>query len=342
MFGNEEGVRAISHGQNGEAPMRTAYIFRQLRRDRPWLGLAAGVLFFAIAAIVRWSLGGLTEGFGPMLLLPAILLAGLLGGIRVGLGVAAVCVLVAWTWFFAPYGTFVLKRSEQLAMVAFVITASLELYVIRILNISINDLSEARERSSTRFRELQHRVANNLQFVAGMLARQRRKLDEGSVGYMGLGTALRRLELMARVHRRLYDPAAVDLPLGQYFEELCKDLVNASDIPQIRLTVEAEPLVLDLESLMTLSLIVAEVVTNCLKHAFHQKSGGSIRVGFIARNGHCILSIADDGRGLPADFGQLDGDSLGQDILKRLASQLHGNLTFESGLGTTVRLVFPQ
>ena len=109
-----------------------------------------------------------------MLLLPAILLAGLLGGIRVGMGVGVACTLIAWTWFFAPYGTFVLQRQEALAMLAFVLTAALELYVIRILNISINDLSEARERSNTMFRELQHRVANNLQFVAGLLSRERR------------------------------------------------------------------------------------------------------------------------------------------------------------------------
>ena len=329
-------------GRSGIAPKRTTYVFRHLRRDRPWLGLAAGLLFFVIAVIVRWSLGGLTEGFGPMLLLPAILLAGLLGGIRIGLGVAAACVLVAWTWFFAPYGTFVLERHEQLAMVAFVLTAGLELYVIRILNISINDLSEATERSNTMFRELQHRVANNLQFVAGLLAHERRNLAKGSAGSLALEAALGRLGLMARVHRRLHDPAVVDLPLGQYLSELCADLVKASDAPRIQLTVEAEALVLDLESLMTLSLIVAEVVTNCLKHAFQQKVVGSIWVRFVERRGHYILSIADDGSGLPDDFVQLGGDSLGRGILRSLASQLHGSLTFEESSGTTVRLVFPK
>ena len=196
--------------------MRSAYIFRQLRRDRPWLGLATGILFFLVAVIIRWTLGTLTEGFAPMLLLPAILLAGLLGGIRVGMGVGVACTLIAWTWFFAPYGTFVLQRQEALAMLAFVLTAALELYVIRILNISINDLSEARERSNTMFRELQHRVANNLQFVAGLLSRERRSFESGSPGWNTLGAALSRLELMAQVHRRLHDPAAVDLPVGQY------------------------------------------------------------------------------------------------------------------------------
>ena len=92
---------------------------------------------------------------------------------------------------------------------------------------------------------------------------------------------------------------------------------------------------------MTLSLIVAEVVTNSLKHAFRLKTAGSIRVEFIAKNDCYVLTIADDGSGLPADFEKPRANSLGQAILKSLASQLHGKLTFEGGAGTTVQFVFP-
>ena len=80
--------------------MRVPSFFRPLRRDRPWWGIAAGAILFGLAGVVRWRFGGLTEGFGPMLLLPAILLAGLFGGIRVGLGAFIVCFLTAWVWFF--------------------------------------------------------------------------------------------------------------------------------------------------------------------------------------------------------------------------------------------------
>lgn len=130
--------------------MRVSGILRPLRRDRPWRGMAVGAGLFALALGARWWLGGLVEGFGPMLLLPAILLAGLFGGIRVGLGVAVACVLVAWTWFFPPYGTFVLRSQEAVTLVTFILTAALELYVIRILNLAINDLSELRRPSDGR------------------------------------------------------------------------------------------------------------------------------------------------------------------------------------------------
>lgn len=319
-----------------------AYIFRDLRRDRPWLGITAGVVFFIMGGVLRWSLGELAEGFGPMMFLPAILLAGLLGGVRIGMAVSAVCILTAWTWFFPPFGTFVLNLQEIIVLGMFVLTAALELFVIGILKVAMNDLFVAQERSNTLFRELQHRVANNLQFVAHLLVRERRSLERGSAGAIALETAQRRLDLMGRVHRRLHDPAAADLPLEQYIEDLCVDLIKASDAPNIRLTVKAESLRLDLETLMSVSMIIAEIVTNCLKHAFPNRTEGSISISLGARGGWCSLAIVDDGCGFPAEFQRPKADGLGQGILESLSSQLGGRLSFERHRGTTVHLIFPR
>ena len=82
--------------------MRASSIPRPLRRDRPWWGIVAGASLFGVALAARWTLGGLAEGFGPMLLLPSILLTGVLGGIGMGMATAAISVLIAWTWFFPP------------------------------------------------------------------------------------------------------------------------------------------------------------------------------------------------------------------------------------------------
>ena len=208
--------------------------FRKLPRDRPALGLAAGAAFFALASVLRWQLGGMSEGFGPMTFLPAILLAGLFGGIRIGVAVAMVCTLVAWVMFFPPYGTFTLATPHIITMAIFVVTAVLELYVIRTLNVAIADLSEARERSNILFRELQHRVANNLQFVAAVLVQRKKMLKSDPVCAEALGTAQARLETMSRVHRRLHDPNSLDQPLQSYLEALCADLIEASDTPDGR------------------------------------------------------------------------------------------------------------
>lgn len=316
--------------------------FRKLPRDRPWLGLAAGGVFFALASALRWRLGAMSEGFGPMTFLPAILLAGLFGGIRIGLLMAAICILVAWVMFFPPYGTFILARPQIITMVIFILTAALELYVIRTLNLAINDLTVARERANTLFRELQHRVANNLQFVAALLTLRKKTLERGSPGARALEAARTRLEMMARVHRRLHAPSSVDQPVGPYLERLCLDLIQASDTPAVRLTVKAEPIILDVESLMSLSLIVAELVTNSLKHAFQGRADGSICIDFETGRGCYQLAISDDGPGRPNGFEHAESGSLGQGILQSLAKQLRGRICFENGRGATTRLVFER
>jgi two-component sensor histidine kinase len=320
--------------------LKVSSLFRKLPRDRPLLGLVAGAGFFALASALRWLFGGLSEGFGPMTFLPAILLAGLFGGIRIGLAVAAVCTLVAWVLFFPPYGTFTLATPHVITMGIFIFTAALELYVIRGLNLAINDLSEARERTSTLFRELQHRVANNLQFVAALLMRRRKLLGPDNAAADAIASAQARLETMSRVHRRLHDPSSIDQPLQDYLHGLCTDLIQASDSPRVRLEVQSPSIVLSLNALMSLSLIVAELVTNSLKHAFRNREDGTISVTISGQGGVHTLRVADDGPGLPDDFGKGHKDSLGQGILQSLARQLGGTLVFERGPGTVARLDF--
>jgi len=314
--------------------------FRRLPRDRPALGLAAGGAFFLLASFLRWLLGGVSEGFGPMTFLPAILLSGLFGGIRIGIAIALLCTLVSWVMFFPPYGTFILTTPNVITMVIFIVTATLELFVIRSLNVAIDDLSEARERSNVLFRELQHRVANNLQFVAALLMRRRKLLKSDPVCAEALESAQTRLETMSRVHRRLHDPTSLNQPLQTYLEALCTDLINASDTPDLRLTVESPPIVLTLNGLMSMSLIIAELVTNSLKHAFRDRPDGTIAIKIGGRRGLYTLSVADDGPGLPKDFATSSKSSLGRGILQSLAGQLHGKLSFESGPGTVAKLVF--
>ena len=322
--------------------MKYSAFFQKLPRDRPALGIVAGFAFFTVTSWLRWMLGEVSEGFGPMALLPTILLAGLFGGIRVGIVFAAICTLVAWVFFFPPYGTFTLATGHKITMAVFMVTAALELYVIRTLNLAIFEVSEAREHSNTLFRELQHRVANNLQFVAALLSLRKKALRSDSAATAAIEAAQHRLEMMSRVHRRLHDPALIDQPIDDYLRSLCVDLIDASDTPAVELAVSAEPVVLSLDHLMSVSMIVAELVTNSLKHAFVGRSNGRISVDLRSVNGMCQLTVADDGPGLPTGVESPTGDGLGWGILHSLAAQLNGRIEFDSGPGTIARLSFRE
>jgi two-component sensor histidine kinase len=321
--------------------VKVSSVVRPLRRDRPWWGIGVGAALFGLAVAARWKFADLTEGFGPMLLLPAILLAGVLGGIRVGLGAAAVCFLVAWVWFFPPYGTFILDSQNAATVVSFIFTAAIELYVVRVLSLANDDLFMAKERSTTMFRELQHRVANNLQVVAAVLGQERKRLDRDNPVAQALGKAQERLDLMVRVHRSLNSPTIVDLPIESYLQNLGDDLIKASSTPNVHLMVTAVSVQLDVERLMSLSMIVAEAVTNSLKYAFHDRSDGNIAVRLAAEGRSYTLMICDDGPGLSQASLSAKRNSLGRGIVESLASQLRGKLSFEYGPGATIRVVFP-
>lgn len=315
--------------------------FRKLPGDRPLVGIAAGAAFVILASLLRWQFGGLSEGFGPMTFLPAILLAGLFGGIRIGLGFAVVCSFISWVLFYPPYGTFTLAAPHRISMFIFIFTALLELYVIWSLNLAIHALAQSQERSNTLFRELQHRVANNLQFVSALLWRRRKSLASDSAAGEALDAARARLDMMSRVHRRLHDPSSVDAPVGDYLRSLCTDLIQASDTPDLDLRVTSDSTVLDLEQLMSVSLIVAELVTNSLKHAFDERPEGLISIDIVTRRGSIELTVADDGPGLPSASGNVPSEQLGQRILGSLSQQLRGTIRFERGAGMVAKLVFP-
>jgi two-component sensor histidine kinase len=244
-------------------------------------------------------------------------------------------------FFFPPYGTFVLATGHKITMAVFVVTAALELYVIRTLNIAIYELSEAREHANTLFRELQHRVANNLQSVAALLTLRKRDVRGDPAALAALDAAQQRLDMMSRVHRRLHDPHSVDLPVGEYLHALCADFIDASDTPGVELSVTADPVVLSLDRLMSVSMIVAELITNSLKHAFAGRGDGRISVNLRAVRGELVLTVSDDGPGLPQDIDRRTSRRLGKGILESLTAQLRGRISFGAGPGTTATLRFP-
>jgi two-component sensor histidine kinase len=318
------------------------HFVRKLPGDRPALGVVSGAAFLILAGGTHWFLGDFSPGFGPITLLPAILLGGLFGGIGIGAIFAILSTFIAWMYFFPPYGTFTLTTPNRISMAVFALTAALELYVIWRLNLTIHALARSEERSNTLFRELQHRVANNFQFVSALLWARRKTIPADSAAAVAIDAARARLVMMSQVHRRLNDPRSIDAPLDKYLTDLCRALIDASDVPFVRLKIRSKPVRLDLEKLMTLSLIVAELVTNSLKHAFVGRDDGAITIDFETAHGVNILKIADDGPGLPEDFRKAAAGRLGQGILRSLARQLDGKVSFQSGTakGTVATLIF--
>ncbi|ALV04962.1 sensor histidine kinase [Roseateles depolymerans] len=234
--------------------------------------------------------------------------------------------------------------------------------------ITINDVTERRaaqeqiERAlqdkTALLNEVHHRVKNNLQVVSSLLSLQARHAD-GQV-QEALRDSQSRVHSMALMHQLLYERGDFSaLDMGPYLRQLVHLLrhtfMGASE--QIQLAVEvpsAHPWRMDLSHAIPCGLVVTELVTNAIKHAFPDGRQGSISV----RLGGCTqgvvdgsdatpqppgpwLEVADDGVGLPADLDLSGARSLGFQLLPLLADQCGARLTLERAHGTCARLCWP-
>jgi two-component sensor histidine kinase len=328
-----------------------------LRRVLPWRALPswAGELAAAAAAGLACGLRYLLDpvlppGFPFLTFFPAVILTTFFLGLRPGIVCAVLSGLAAWYFFISPVETFLLSVSTGLTLAFYTFIVSVDIALIHLMRVAGTRLAAERavtaglyEQQRTMFQELQHRVANNMQFVAALLSLQKRKIaDDPKAAMAAFDEAQARLETIARIHRRLYDPGRIDQPVGQYLQELCADLLEATGARNIVCLVDVPPLRLDLARLTTLSLLVVEVVTNALKHAFTGSERGTITIRLETMEGSlAALTIADDGPGIPASFDPAASRSLGFRIVQGLAAQLGGELTYANEGGTVVRLVFP-
>jgi two-component sensor histidine kinase len=131
--------------------------------------------------------------------------------------------------------------------------------------------------------------------------------------------------------------------MGEYFHTLTRHLFRSYGVdPQaIRLDVQVDDIELDIDTGVTCGLIVDELVSNCLKHAFGRGVKGHIGIE-LHRNqdGSYMLKIADDGAGIPRDGVLSNPDSLGLDLVTLLVEKLEGSTKVESGKGTEWTITF--
>jgi two-component system, sensor histidine kinase PdtaS len=176
-------------------------------------------------------------------------------------------------------------------------------------------------------RELHHRMKNNLQLVSSLLSLQADKNRDPAFGAL-VQASKNRLRAMAMVHESLNRGlhfTTVDLAAS--LKELCGHLVRAHGAERIAIHTEVENLPLNLDRTVPFVLIVNELVSNCLEHAFPPEREGRIDVELGVRaDGRYVLSVADDGVGLPEDVDPAHPRTLGLSLVCDLTAQLRGEI----------------
>jgi two-component sensor histidine kinase len=192
--------------------------------------------------------------------------------------------------------------------------------------------------------EIHHRVKNNLQIICSLISLQSKRIkDEMILG--ALQDTESRIKSMALIHEQLYrsdDFSRIDI--AAYVERLI-DAITPHHLKRseaIEIITELDQVSLTVGTALPCSLLINELVTNCLKHAFPNGQSGRIKVEFhkIPGNRYRIV-VADNGVGLPTDLDLHKTKSLGLQLVANLAElQLRGNIDLSVNNGTIVTIEF--
>ncbi len=241
-------------------------------------------------------------------------------------------------------------------ILAFAVTLILVYMLVKLINNQNNDtlellkkqkesqriIAESLKEKVTLLAEIQHRVKNNLAIIVGLLNLQTEKAPcEVSKNLMI--DSRNRVMSMAMVHQRLYkrnDISKIDIK--QYLSDLVNELV--SSFPQkhpIQINEQMDTIELELTKALPAGLIVNEIITNILKHAFTDDNLSPIITLKIRKIFDKIqIVVSDNGVGI-GEFGDRKESSLGISLIESLADQIDANVTFKNNNGTSVNLILP-
>jgi PAS domain S-box-containing protein len=193
----------------------------------------------------------------------------------------------------------------------------------------------------TLLKEIHHRVKNNLQIVYSLINLQSKNVRDPKA-LEGLEDCRERVRAMAMVHEKLYrskDLARIDF--RDYVAELTKGLSQTYGTRGVSVRVDADEVSLGIDEAVPCGLIVHELVSNCLKHAFPSGRGGEVVVELRREGaGQLHVTVRDDGVGFPAGMDFRSMTSLGLQLVSGLARQLGGSVRRKEGRGTAFEVVF--
>jgi len=186
--------------------------------------------------------------------------------------------------------------------------------------------------------EIHHRVKNNLQVVQSLLKMSVRSLPEGDARTVTMATA-QRVFAMAMVHERLYQTKDLaGISAANYLRDLFAGVAdsNAALHGQVKVELECDEILLNLDHAIPFGLLVNEMLSNCLKHAFPEGRRGTVLVSIHRMPGAVHVVFKDDGVGLREGFDAAKCTSMGLKLASSLARQLGGTLEFTSQQGCRV------
>ncbi|WEA28030.1 sensor histidine kinase [Rhizobium binxianense] len=193
-------------------------------------------------------------------------------------------------------------------------------------------------------RELQHRVKNNLQMITALIRMEARNAQQSEESERFARLA-GRIEALALLYRSLSDEEkGGTIDLGTYVSQIAASVMAAHAVEGIRLDMKVDTWPVSVNVAMPAGLVINELLTNTLKHAFVGRDGGEITLRCVVSDTGCRITVADNGIGLPPDVTWPHPGKLSAMIVQSLKQNARAEVEVTSSpdTGMSVSLVFPR
>lgn len=234
------------------------------------------------------------------------------------------------------------SMTTLISLFALGIISILSLYILKMnrkLKIHNQKITEALKEKDFLLREIHHRVKNNLQVISSLLSLQARQIKDQNIKQV-IDEGRNRVRSMALIHQNLYqEENLTGINVKTYLDKLVGELFDTYKISKdkVSLDLNINSLDLDVDTMIPLGLIINELVSNSLKHAFNEKEKGKIFISLSEQNGELDLTVSDDGKGVDVEK-MYKSKSFGNRLIKAFGQKLKADLIIKSENGTIVNM----
>lgn len=205
-------------------------------------------------------------------------------------------------------------------------------------------LTQSLKEKEVLLKEVHHRVKNNMQIISSILNLQSSYTTDDNILNL-LRESQNRIKTMAYIHESLYQNKTFSsINFNDYLSQLTNNIIHSYSVSpeKMKLIVNCEKTILNLDISIPLGLIINELVTNSIKHAFPSTSKGNITINLKTQNKCVFLTVQDNGVGIDSDMSPENSGSLGLQLVLTLIDQIDGKISFESVQphGTRVNISF--
>jgi len=207
-----------------------------------------------------------------------------------------------------------------------------------------NKIKRALNEKEVLLREIHHRVKNNMQIILSLLNLQTQYVVTDEAVEI-LQEAQDRVKAMATIHENLYQsPDLTTINFAEYIHSLVKGIFFSHKIKegQIAPIIKIEDIMLNIETAVPCGLIISELVSNSLKHAFPHGKKGTIKVALTSQDELFKLIISDNGIGFPKNLDFKNTNSLGLELVNNLIRQIDGDIQLNKNQGTEIKITFKE